>query len=491
MFALSGTAKVDALGRARVRLRLARAAVAADRWDAATAQLDQARPIVAEQPGLAAEFAALSAQVAIGLSDLDGAARLARNAVSLAERSGQPDVQCEGWEIIGRTQRPSSLVAARESFDLARTIAEQHGLVVWQLRALHELGTIDLLDSGNIDRLLEARRGAEQAGALTMTAVLDVQLAAGHIMRGKPAQALAAGTGAAEAGRRLRAEGVRRMGLCFVAIAHGVLLDRDRMDLAAQEAVAAAGGELDIAAAVWGDARGIFALLDEDRRGARRALECAAELGCRSSAPFPSPWWGFWALVRAVDGGDTAAALQESERLPQGRHLAALRGFAAAVLLGRDGDAMAADRVFMRADADAVLCPAWRMLARRLVAEAALRDGWGDPLAWLSDAADYFDAFPAPAVASAARSLSRRGGAGGRRQGSTSVAPALAQLGVTSREAEVLALIGQGLSNREMAQRLYLSPRTVEKHVEHLAAKLGTRSRIQLVAYAATAHRDT
>jgi DNA-binding NarL/FixJ family response regulator len=71
------------------------------------------------------------------------------------------------------------------------------------------------------------------------------------------------------------------------------------------------------------------------------------------------------------------------------------------------------------------------------------------------------------------------------------VAPALAQLGVTSREAEVLALIGQGLSNREVAERLYLSPRTVEKHVEHLAAKLGTRSRIQLVAYAATAVRGT
>jgi hypothetical protein len=276
MSALSGAAEVDDIGRVRVRLRLARAAVAADRWDTATAQLDEARPVVAGQPGLAAEFAALSAQVAIGRADLDGAARLARDAVSLAERAGQPEVQCEGWEIIGRTQRPSSLAAARESFDLARAIAEQHGLVVWQLRALHELGTIDLLDSGNIDRLLEARRGAEQAGALTMTAVLDVQLAAGHIMRGEPAQAVAAGMGAAEAGRRLRAEGVRRMGLCFVAIAHGVLLDRDRMDVAAQEAVAAAGGELDIAAAVWGDARGIFALLNEDRRGARRALECAA-----------------------------------------------------------------------------------------------------------------------------------------------------------------------------------------------------------------------
>jgi DNA-binding CsgD family transcriptional regulator len=383
------------------------------------------------------------------------------------------------------------LVAARESFDLARAIAEQHGLVVWQLRALHELGTIDLLDSGNIDRLLEARRGAEQAGALTMTAVLDVQLAAGHIMRGESQQCLTAGTRAAEAGRRLRSDALRRMGLCFVAIAHAVLSDRDRMEGAAREALAAAHGDIDFAAAVWGDARGIFALLHENRREARRALECAAELGRRSSAPIPSPWWGFWALLRAVDADDAADALQESSRVPQSRHVTALRGYARSVQLGSAGDAEAAEQVFAGADADAVVCPWWRMLARRLVAEGALRDGWGDPLRWLGEAADFFDAFPAPSVASAARSLRRRAGAGDRRQSSTNVAPALAQLGVTSREAEVLALVGQGLSNREMAERLYLSPRTVEKHVEHLAAKLGTRSRNQLVAYAAAAPRDT
>jgi DNA-binding NarL/FixJ family response regulator len=310
-------------------------------------------------------------------------------------------------------------------------------------------------------------------------------------MRGESQQCLTAGTRAAEAGRRLRTDALRRMGLCFVAIAHAVLSDRDRMEGAAREALAAASGDVDFAAAVWGDARGMFALLHEERREAHRALECAAELGRRSSAPIPSPWWGLWALLRAVDGGDAAEALQETSRVPHSRHVTALCDYARAVQLGSVGHAEAAEGVFARADADAVVCPMWRILARRLVAEGALRDGWGDPLAWLGDAADFFDALPAPSVASAARSLRRRAGVGGRRQSSTSVAPALSQLGVTSREAEVLALVGQGLSNREMAARLYLSPRTVEKHVEHLSAKLRTRSRNQLVAYAATVHRDT
>ncbi|MFZ1117863.1 MAG: LuxR C-terminal-related transcriptional regulator, partial [Propionibacteriaceae bacterium] len=74
---------------------------------------------------------------------------------------------------------------------------------------------------------------------------------------------------------------------------------------------------------------------------------------------------------------------------------------------------------------------------------------------------------------------------------STRAVPVLAASGVTEREAEVLGLVGLGLSNREVAERLFLSPRTVEKHVENLAHKLGTSSRSQLVAFAAGIGRIT
>ena len=53
---------------------------------------------------------------------------------------------------------------------------------------------------------------------------------------------------------------------------------------------------------------------------------------------------------------------------------------------------------------------------------------------------------------------------------------------MTAREADVLRLVGEGLANKEIAARLYLSPRTVEKHVESLLRKIGARSRTQLVA---------
>ena len=59
---------------------------------------------------------------------------------------------------------------------------------------------------------------------------------------------------------------------------------------------------------------------------------------------------------------------------------------------------------------------------------------------------------------------------------------ALADL--TGREREVLALVGQGLSNADIAKRLFLSPATAKTHVSRAMIKLGARDRAQLVVAA-------
>jgi len=56
--------------------------------------------------------------------------------------------------------------------------------------------------------------------------------------------------------------------------------------------------------------------------------------------------------------------------------------------------------------------------------------------------------------------------------------------GLTTREAEVLTLLASGLSNPEIARRLYLSHATVKTHINRIFAKTGARDRAQAVRYA-------
>ncbi len=101
----------------------------------------------------------------------------------------------------------------------------------------------------------------------------------------------------------------------------------------------------------------------------------------------------------------------------------------------------------------------------------------------LAEARAAFDAFEqlqAARDADAAAALLRRLGAK-----PPSARPGGAVL--TKREAEVLDLIGHGLSNPEISDRLYISRKTVEHHVGNILAKLGLRSRAEAAAYAARA----
>jgi len=165
------------------------------------------------------------------------------------------------------------------------------------------------------------------------------------------------------------------------------------------------------------------------------------------------------------------------------RHFALL---AAAVLSGQRGDPDTATACVAAGQEAGELYPVARHLGLRLVGAAAARDGWGEPQLWLRAAEQYFHDAGIPAVAGACRAVLRQTGfrVAQRRSGVQDVPDGLRFAGVTAREYEVLCLLGVRLANHEIAERLHVSRRTVEKHVSSLLAKTGLTSRLALIKLA-------
>ena len=478
--------QVPAARAAALHLGIARAAIAGARWAEAAESVEVARGL----PGAdAAQADACAAQVAVGRGRLAEADELARAALRAAEEGGRPDVACEALEVIGRVARQRDLEAAEDAFARAAGIASAHGLQLWRLRALHELGTIDQLRTESVDRLLEARALAVAQGALALTATLDLQIAAGLNKQFRADEALAAARRSADAARRFRLA-VLPMALIFQATAHAIRGEPGPMEAMIAEAIALAPDDQDVLGCAWGHCRATFALLAEDPAEAHAQMATGAALILSSPATIAPPFLGLWPLLGAArrdrDADDAAARVRAAHGT---RHLvvAALLGYADAIRAGRRGQRAEADAAFAAADAQMGPLVAWyRQYARRVTAEAALADGWGDPVGWLREAAAYFAARGDDRVAAACRGLLRRAGSPvpRRRPGHGELPGPLRALGVTEREADVLRLLAAGLSNREIAERMVLSPRTVEKHVASLLAKTGLR-RAQVAGYSA------
>lgn len=83
--------------------------------------------------------------------------------------------------------------------------------------------------------------------------------------------------------------------------------------------------------------------------------------------------------------------------------------------------------------------------------------------------------------------LAKRRQARARPAPGVSRCPPLHRLGRTSRELEVLQLIAEGKANKETAAEHGINPKTIEKHREHLMAKLGLHDTASLTRYAISA----
>jgi DNA-binding NarL/FixJ family response regulator len=190
-----------------------------------------------------------------------------------------------------------------------------------------------------------------------------------------------------------------------------------------------------------------------------------------------------------IAAGDLAAARVHAERaaaLAPGTGMAGPRaaaGRALALVALAEGDAARAAALALVAAEDAIAAGAALEAARdRLLAGRALLDTDRDAaLALLAEAGEQAARCGAPRVEAEARQALRqagvRVGSGGARAPGTGGIDAL-----SARELEIAALVADGLTNREIAARLFLSEKTVESHLTRVFQKLGVRSRAQVAA---------
>jgi predicted ATPase/DNA-binding CsgD family transcriptional regulator len=144
----------------------------------------------------------------------------------------------------------------------------------------------------------------------------------------------------------------------------------------------------------------------------------------------------------------------------------------------------AADRMW-RAVASVPRFGMTRLDAERGVAESRARDTLGDrhyDREYAAGAAFSTEEAVRYALDSAEAAEPAAAGRGEPARQPPEVASPWEQL--TARERQVAALVAQGMTNREIASRLVVSKRTVDAHVEHILAKLGFSSRVQVAALA-------
>ena len=480
--------------QAVIRIMSARAG-SEDHPEAAARHLSAARRIAGQlgDRELASRVDAAAAHCALDAGDLDRADQLARSALASAERAGlggwAAEVAVESLEVIGRRERLRDMAAARDAFGRAYQLATDRELEVLRIMALHELGTIDMLEFGGTDRLSEARDLAHRAGAASTAIVIDLQLANSWSLRTDLDRALAAARQCEAGASRIGARRIEAIAINIQALVAALRGDRRGAEQGARRAESALPDDPEVLFSTWGVSRVTASLLRDDLTRALEESEAALSYGGAMAMTSPRRTWGFYAILQAAFDKDGSGAIKEARAAGAavGWNRAYLL-YADAVVQGRDGHAdRATELAAQAADLLVPYAPWWNDLARRIVAPAALKDGWGEPVTWLREATAGLEASGQHRLASACRGILRRAGERVPRsgRGDAQVPPQMSRLGITSREMDVFLLVARGFSNAEIAQRLFISPKTVETHVASLVAKTGQAGRRELVAHAA------
>jgi DNA-binding CsgD family transcriptional regulator len=379
----------------------------------------------------------------------------------------------EAAALIGESAREVEAIGTREAYDSC-----PHMILGLQLARLDELDQA-------YDAIQRGRRASESLGMVDTLASFHYQLALVDLVRGHIDDALAElathhqyaeQTGA---GWSVPADSVHSL----IALHRGDLLAAERHVSAAEQAAAAGAPQHAIDLMVLARARLLEAT--GNRPAAldtlSRAFEMADAAGAAAYHPVVAPELArLAALAGQPDrAAATVPALERICELNPG-----IRSLKAAALHARgwlEGDRAALE------SAACLIRDSGRPLEAARIAEDAAASTREEPeraRELLDGARAAYErsgaTYDLARVDAALRALGSRRGVRGRRQ-----RPRTGWEALTDTELSVVRLVAERLTNPEIAERLFISRRTVQTHVSHALAKLGVSSRRELAAEAA------
>ena len=456
-------------GSAERRQRMASAALEAGYPDRAQAALTGADTELPATRALVSRLALVRGDAGAALAEAD--AVLAGSA-DTDTRLAALDVRARALDFLDER------AAAREAWSAQVAEATAAGRAQAKLRALFQLGKQQFFAGGRPVLLREAAEAAAAAGALVELAWAEETLAIALTLQGDPAAALEV---LGEAVPRARELHLDQLG--FLLVAQAGVLSFSQPDVEAlftqAEELAPAPDLLVFTASLRAD----IALQHGHYAEAIAHFERVGKMvaAMPGMAPMDGPCYLVWALAAAGRLDEARVALQRAETIPD-----LARWYPRPVLVAAGRALLAGDAAGIDAAVGDAAGPMPFAIACMRIIGAQLLGG-DARVRWLREAVDIYESTGATAYRERARRLLRQaGGPVPRRRQPAAVPPELASRGVTAREAEVLRLLGEGLSNADIASKLYLSVRTVETHVSSLLAKFGLRSRGQLTALSAT-----
>jgi len=462
------------------RLRMARCAIESAQPEVARDAIHSAIAAGDDSPFVAV----IAGRLAMTEGDPGAALTESARAILAADAIGAVDARCAALDLRARAlDYQGRRDEARAVWTQQLEEATAAGLTDAKMRAVVQLSKLEVFEGTPPYRLYEARDLARDAGALVEQAWAEENLAIALVIQGDPAPGNAILDDAIARCRDLRLD---QLPYLLAARAGGASYSGDDAEfvealLTEAEALAPTA---DLTIHTLG-IRSDLAAREGRYEDALRYADQATELLKTSpgGAPNDVACWRVFALAVVGRHDDAVVALEDARSVPD--DIARWHGrpviLAAADALLR-GDAAGIDAAFASATGNMP----FDLACMRVLAAEVL--GGEDATRWLREAFDIYEVHGASREAARVRSLLRAAGAPvpRRRRKTDGVPSALAERRVTTREAEVLRLLGDGLSNAAIAERLFLSVRTVETHVSSLLSKLQLESRGQLTALNAT-----